>query len=87
MKTLIGIVLAMSLCACGSAPQVQMSSSVNGQPSPSMDFTDPHFYMDDDKSPPNFATPSRYHAVDGICMSRCQSRGGAADYCSRGCGY
>lgn len=87
MKTLIGIVMAMSLCACGSAPQVHMSSSVNGQLSPSMDFTDPHFYMDDDRSSPNFATPSRYYSIDGICMSRCQSRGGAADYCNRACGY
>jgi hypothetical protein len=87
MKTLIVTVMALSLCACGSAPQVRMSSSVNGQPSPSMDFTDPHFYMDDDRSQPGFGTPSGYRSVDGICTSRCQSRGGAADYCNRACGY
>ncbi len=87
MKTLIGIVMTMSLCACGSATHVHMSSSYNGEPSPAMDLTDPHFYMDDDGSPPNFATPSQYHAVDGICMSSCQSRGGSTGYCNRACGY
>ena len=87
MKTLIGIVMAMSLCACGSAPQVHMSSGYNGQPPPAMDLTDPHFYMDDDKPPPDFATPARYHSVDGICMSSCLSRGGSTGYCNRACGY
>jgi len=87
MKTLIGIVMTLSLCACESASQVRMTSTVNGQPSPSMDFTDPHFYMDDERSPPSFATRSQYHAVDGICVSTCQSRGGSAGDCNRACGY
>jgi hypothetical protein len=87
MKTLVGIVLAISLCACGSAPQMHMSSSVNGQLSPAMDFTDPHFYMDDDRSLPNFSAPPQYRAVDGMCLSSCQSRGGSTGYCNRACGY
>jgi hypothetical protein len=86
MKTLIGIVMAMSPCACGSAPQVHMSSSYNGQPSPTMDLTDPHFYMDDDRPPPNFATSSKYHSVDGTCRSNCQSRSGSTGYCNCACG-
>jgi hypothetical protein len=87
MKSPIGIAMIILLCACGSAPQVRMSSSVNGQSSPSMDFTDPHFYMDDDRSSPNFSAPPQYRAVDGMCLSTCQSRGGSTGYCNRACGY
>jgi hypothetical protein len=87
MKALIGIVMIMSLCACGSAPQARMTSTVKGQPSPFTDFTDPRFYMDDDRSPPDFSAPPRYHSVDGMCLSTCQSRGGSTGYCNRACGY
>jgi hypothetical protein len=87
MKSAIGILMILSLCACESALGPRMTSTFNGQSLSGMDFTDPHFYMDDDRSSPSFAVPSQSRSVDGICLSTCQSRGGSTGYCNRACGY
>jgi hypothetical protein len=87
MKKISGILIVLLLGACGSAPGVRMTSTFNGQSSSGTDFTDPHFYMDDDRAAPSFAAPSQNRGVDGICLSTCQSRSGSTAYCNRACGY
>jgi hypothetical protein len=90
MKALLGIVAALVLCACSSAPQVHTSFYYDRPPIHSMDLTDPHFYMDDDEAgagvasaPPSFP----HYSVDPFCASSCQSKGGSAGYCDRACGF
>ena len=87
MKALLVIGIVMLLCSCGTTPQVHTSFSHDGRSFSSMDMTDPHFYMDDDRPAPEVATPPQYHSVDGFCASNCQSRGGGAGYCNKACGF
>ncbi|HTT38875.1 MAG TPA: hypothetical protein VMH32_14540 [Burkholderiales bacterium] len=87
MKAMLILVAAVMLCACADAPQVHTSMRYNGQSMPSMDMTDPRFYMDDDRPAPELAAPAQVHSVDGLCASSCLSRGGPAGYCDRACGF
>ena len=87
MKVLLVISLAILLCSCATDSQVHTSLNHNGQSMPGMDFTSPQFYMDDDRPPPDSYPRSQLHSVDGFCASNCQSRGGAANYCNRACGF
>ncbi len=88
MKIVLSIAAAFLLCSCGSTPQAHTSLRYDGQSTPAMDMTDPHFYyMDDDRPAPEFAGRSRYRSVDGFCASHCQSRGGSVGDCNRPCGF
>jgi hypothetical protein len=64
IKTAFRIVLYLSaaavLSSCANA-DIRSSYSLNGETFRGMDLRDPHFYMDDDKSPAPIVSDPRYY--------------------------
>jgi len=93
MRTILILLAAVLLCSCasdGGFTPARTSVSFGGQSMPTMDLADPHFYMDDDAAPPDYAAPAGMapgYGVDNFCSSDCQRRGGSPGYCSRVCGF
>ena len=90
MRMIFAIATALLLCSCASDGPMRSSVEFNGQSMGTMNLTDPHFYMDSDAPPPDYARPAQMapgYGVDGFCSSDCQRRGGSPGYCSRVCGF
>jgi hypothetical protein len=86
MKAILSLVLILVLCSCADYPQMRTSVNYGGQVVPgSMTITDPHFYMDDERSD-GAAVPGQGY-TDSYCSSRCVGYGHSTAYCNRACGY
>jgi hypothetical protein len=76
MKALLLVAATMLLCSCAEyGPSMRTSANFNGRSVPSMNLTDPKFYMDDDKPAPTDAMPSSSIprlGIDGYCSANCR---------------
>jgi hypothetical protein len=64
--------LAFALCSCASSGHIHSSVSVNGRGAPTMDLTNPRFYMNESEMAPILSDPRfEVRPADIQCGSDC----------------
>jgi len=56
--------LALVLCSCASSDGYQSSVYLNGMTAPSMDLTNPRFYMNESEGAPILSRPDLFRPAD-----------------------
>jgi len=75
LKVIFYTTLACMLCSCASTGDFHSSYSFNGMTAPSMDLSDMHYYMNDDKAQAPILSNPNYQFDQGsgvMCDKVCR---------------